>query len=215
MDTVQSEIDAETDATARKNMSTALKELQDNLASGFKDYAYYLNSQYETRILDKYSEALGDALPEITDEELNARYNRLVSLDISKYTDEEAYASALESTSDIYYHTTQGYSQVRSILLKFTDEQTEALLASLPDNTIVRTWATIRDFLHEVAAVIKQHDPNHLVESGTFAGWAYEGYENYRAMHDNPNIDVGNLHEYDYDYQESNTIESPHFEPCL
>ena len=76
-------------------------------------------------------------------------------------------------------------------------------------------WATIRDFLHEVAAVIKQHDPNHLVESGTFAGWAYEGYENYRAMHDNPNIDVGNLHEYDYDYQESNTIESPHFEPCL
>ena len=129
MDTVQSEIDAETDATARKNMSTALKELQDNLASGFKDYAYYLNSQYETRILDKYSEALGDALPEITDEELNARYNRLVSLDISKYTDEEAYASALESTSDIYYHTTQGYSQVRSILLKFTDEQTDALEA--------------------------------------------------------------------------------------
>lgn len=127
MDTVQSEIDAEADATARKNMSTALKELQDNLASGFKDYAYYLNSQYETRILDKYSEALGDALPKITDEELNARYNRLVSIDISKYTDEEAYASALESTSDIYYHTTQGYSQVRSILLKFTDEQTDAL----------------------------------------------------------------------------------------
>lgn len=127
MDTVQSEIDAEADATARKNMSTALKELQDNLASGFKDYAYYLNSQYETRILDKYSEALGDALPEIAEEELNARYNRLVSLDISKYTDEEAYASALESTSDIYYHTTQGYSQVRSILLKFTDEQTDAL----------------------------------------------------------------------------------------
>ena len=127
MDTVQSKIDAEADATARKNMSTALKELQDNLASGFRDYAYYLNSQYETRILDKYSEALGDALPEITDEELDARYNRLVSLDISKYTDEEAYASALESTSDIYYHTTQGYSQVRSILLKFTDEQTDAL----------------------------------------------------------------------------------------
>lgn len=127
MDTVQSEIDAEADATARKNMSTALKELQDNLASGFKDYAYYLNSQYETRILDKYREALGDALPEITGEELDARYNRLVAIDISKYTDEEAYASALESTSDIYYHTTQGYSQVRSILLKFTDEQTDAL----------------------------------------------------------------------------------------
>ena len=76
-------------------------------------------------------------------------------------------------------------------------------------------WAAIRDFLHEVAAVIKRHDPNHLVESGTFAGWAYNGYENYRAMHDSPHIDVGNLHEYDYNYQQSNTIESPHFEPCL
>lgn len=36
-------------------------------------------------------------------------------------------------------------------------------------------WKTIRDFLHEIAAVIKKHDPYHLVESGTFAGWAYEG----------------------------------------
>ena len=76
-------------------------------------------------------------------------------------------------------------------------------------------WTLIRDLLHEVAALIKKHDPNHLVESGTFAGWAYEGYANYKAMHDSPHIDVGNLHEYDYDYQNSNTIESPHFEPCL
>lgn len=76
-------------------------------------------------------------------------------------------------------------------------------------------WYVIRDFLHEMAAIIKKHDPNHLVESGTFAGWAYEGYENYKALHDSPHIDVGNLHEYDYDYQNSNMIESPHFEACL
>lgn len=76
-------------------------------------------------------------------------------------------------------------------------------------------WHTIRDFLHHIAAVIKEHDPNHLVESGTFGGWAYEGYENYRALHNSPNIDVGNLHEYDYDYENSNTIESWHFAPCL
>ena len=76
-------------------------------------------------------------------------------------------------------------------------------------------WQTIRDFLHEVAAVIKKHDPNHLVESGTFPGWAYEGNANYKAIHDSPHIDVGNIHEYDYDYQNSDTIESPHFEPCL
>lgn len=76
-------------------------------------------------------------------------------------------------------------------------------------------WRLIRNLLHEVAALIKKHDPNHLVETGAFAGWAYDGYANYKALHDSPHIDVGNLHEYDYDYQNSNTIESPHFEPCL
>lgn len=34
-------------------------------------------------------------------------------------------------------------------------------------------------------------------------------------MHESPNIDVGSLHEYDYDYQNSNTIESPHFAGAL
>ena len=76
-------------------------------------------------------------------------------------------------------------------------------------------WLTIRDFLHHIAAIIKKYDPNHLVESGTFAGWAYGGADNYKALHDSPNIDVGNLHEYDYDYENSNTIESWHFAPCL
>ncbi len=155
MDTVQSEINDETDATARKNMSTALKELEDNLASSFKDYAYYLNSQYETRILDKYSEALGDALPEITDTEFAARYNRLVELDISKYTDEDAYASALESSTDMLYHTTEGYAKVRSILLQFTDEQTEALetiTAMVGDNEkAVETYRAILALGEDVA----------------------------------------------------------------
>lgn len=76
-------------------------------------------------------------------------------------------------------------------------------------------WRTIKAFLDEVAAVIKRHDPNHLVESGTFPIWAYGGTENYRAMHESPNIDVGNIHEYDYDYEGSNQIESPHFMPCM
>lgn len=127
MDYIADEIAAEQDADARKNMNTALKELQDDLDSNFRDYAYYLNSQYDTRILDKYREALGGALPEITDEELNARYTRLVQLDIAEYVDEETYATALESDDFVYYHTTLGYAQVRSILLKFTDEQTDAL----------------------------------------------------------------------------------------
>lgn len=127
MDYIQDKIDAEEDEQARKNMNTALSQLRDNIESSFRDYSYYLNSQYETRILEKYREALGGELPEITDEEFQSRYQRMVNVNIGSYVDEEAYASALESSSDILFHKTKGYSQVRSILLGFSDDQTSAL----------------------------------------------------------------------------------------
>lgn len=128
MDYIQDRIDAEEDEQARKNMNTALSQLRDNIESSFRDYSYYLNSQYETRILEKYREALGGELPEITDEEFQSRYQRMVNVNIGSYVDEEAYASALESSSsDILFHKTKGYSQVRSILLGFSDDQKSAL----------------------------------------------------------------------------------------
>ena len=127
MDYIQDRIDAEEDEQARKNMNTALSQLRDNIESSFRDYSYYLNSQYETRILEKYREALGGELPEITDEEFRSRYQRMVNVNIGSYVDEEAYASALESSSDILFHKTKGYSQVRSILLGFSDDQKSAL----------------------------------------------------------------------------------------
>jgi Cellulase (glycosyl hydrolase family 5) len=76
-------------------------------------------------------------------------------------------------------------------------------------------WPVIRKFFDEVADVIKDHDPNHLVGSGSWAPWAYGGPENFQTLHSGPDIDVGSLHEYDYDYKESNTIESPHFAGAL
>lgn len=127
MDYIQDRIDAEEDEQVRKNMNTALSQLRDNIESSFRDYSYYLNSQYETRILEKYREALGGELPEITYEEFRSRYQRMVNVNIGSYVDEEAYASALESSSDILFHKTKGYSQVRSILLGFSDDQTSAL----------------------------------------------------------------------------------------
>lgn len=129
MDYIQDRIDAEEDEQARKNMNTALSQLRDNIESSFRDYSYYLNSQYETRILEKYREALGGELPEITNEEFQSRYQRMVNVNIGSYVDEEAYASALgsSSSSDILFHKTKGYSQVRSILLGFSDDQKSAL----------------------------------------------------------------------------------------
>lgn len=126
-DYVNDKISAEEDKTAKKNMQTALNDLNKNLGSTYKDYDYYLNSYYESRILEKYEEMLGDSLPEITDEEVNTYYTKLKNTQISNYVDEATYSSALSSTTNIVYHTTKGYSQVRSILLKFSDDQTAVL----------------------------------------------------------------------------------------
>lgn len=126
-DYVNDKISAEEDKDAQKNMQTALNELNKNLESTYKDYDYYLNSYYETRILEKYEEMLGDSLPEITDEEVQAHYTKLKNTQIGNYVDESAYSSALSSAGNVVYHTTKGYSQVRSILLKFSDDQTAAL----------------------------------------------------------------------------------------
>lgn len=127
VDYVNDKISSEENKDAQKNMQSALNDLNKNLESSYKDYDYYLNSYYETRILEKYEEMLGDSLPEITDDEINTYYTKLKNTQISNYIDESAYSSALSSATNLIYHTTKGYSQVRSILLKFSEDQTAAL----------------------------------------------------------------------------------------
>ena len=127
VDYVNDKISSEENKDAQKNMQSALNDLNKNLESSYKDYDYYLNSYYETRILEKYEEMLGESLPEITDDEINTYYTKLKNTQISNYIDESAYSSALSSATNLIYHTTKGYSQVRSILLKFSEDQTAAL----------------------------------------------------------------------------------------
>jgi hypothetical protein len=75
-------------------------------------------------------------------------------------------------------------------------------------------WQEIKSFLDAVAAEIKKNDPNHLISSGSWAEWAYGGEANFKSLHSGPNIDVGSLHEYDYD-SSNGEIESNHFEETL
>ncbi|ATB28678.1 cellulase family glycosylhydrolase [Melittangium boletus] len=74
---------------------------------------------------------------------------------------------------------------------------------------------TLKAFFNDVSTNIKQVDPNHLVSSGSWAPWAYGGESGFKLIHDVPHIDVGSLHEYDYDYNNGNTIVSPHFSTAL
>ncbi len=119
-------IAAEKDNVAKKNMEYALSKLNDSLKNSYMDYSYYLRQQQQQRVIEKYRDALGKDV-KITQEELDGRYQKLVNVNLADYIDDDAYASALEGSSSVYYHRNTGYLRVRSILLKFSEEQDSAL----------------------------------------------------------------------------------------
>jgi len=74
--------------------------------------------------------------------------------------------------------------------------------------------ATMKAFFDDVATLIKSIDPNHLVLSGSGAEYL-AGTSDFAYVHSGPNVDVGSLHEYDYDWQGSHTIVSGHLKATL
>lgn len=114
---------------------------------------------------------------------------------------------------------TEGYKKeylphVRNIVKRFKDSPAVGMweIINEPGDA---SWQDIKKFYDTIATEIKQIDANHLVSSGSWAPWAYNGLEPFQEMHTSPYIDVGCIHEYDYDYNQSNTIESPHFAVAL
>lgn len=59
--------------------------------------------------------------------------------------------------------------------------------------------ASIKSFYNEAAKELKAADPNHLVATGAWANWAYNGKDGYQTVHDSKYIDVGTYHESDQD----------------
>ena len=68
----------------------------------------------------------------------------------------------------------------------------------------------IKSFYNEVGMELKKADPNHLVSTGTWAPWAYDGVEGFQNIHNSNYIDVGSLHEGDQD-----VVESWHFSTSM
>lgn len=69
---------------------------------------------------------------------------------------------------------------------------------------------TIKSFYNEVAKEIKDADPNHLVATGAWANWAYDGKDGFESIHNSNYIDVGTLHEGDQD-----VVEGWSFPDCI
>ncbi|MEG1394544.1 MAG: hypothetical protein RSD04_02210 [Clostridia bacterium] len=119
-------IKGEKDDVKKANMKAALDTLNTRLKKNFTDYDYFLEQEYETRIVEKYRSAVGKKVV-ITDADVDARLIEKQKLNIQSYIDEDAYAAAIGAGTYSYYHTNKGYFEVKSILLKFSQKQTDAL----------------------------------------------------------------------------------------
>jgi mannan endo-1,4-beta-mannosidase len=75
--------------------------------------------------------------------------------------------------------------------------------------------SVMKSFFDQTAAHIKSKDPNHMVSTGTLAPWMseFKGASGYADVHNSPHIDIISLHEYDYAYNNSRALISPHFAP--
>ncbi|MFP2909738.1 Ig-like domain-containing protein [Pyxidicoccus sp. 3LFB2] len=103
---------------------------------------------------------------------------------------------------------------VRQVVTRFKDSASVGMWELINEPGDADT-ATIKAFFNDASNTIRAIDPNHLISSGSWAPWAYGGEAGFQSLHDLPNIDVGSLHEYDYDYNNGNTIVSPHFGPAV
>jgi mannan endo-1,4-beta-mannosidase len=105
---------------------------------------------------------------------------------------------------------------VRKVVARYADSPTIGMweVMNEPGAHINVHPAVLKAFLDTAAEAIRGVDPSHLIETGTLANYASAAVD-YRLVDSGPNIDVGSIHEYDYDYKTSNVIVSTHLAPAL
>lgn len=89
---------------------------------------------------------------------------------------------------------------VRTVVSRYADSPAVAMweIMNEPGNLASVDDVTMKAFFDDVAATIKSYDPHHLVGTGSMAEYT-SGTRNFGFVHSGPDIDVGSLHEYDYD----------------
>ena len=117
---------------------TALKSVRDNSLGEILDYDYFLLQQMTNYIVDKYTDHVGTTINDTEiRENAKVRYNKQVEIDLKAYVKSEDFSTAASGGTFTYAAPNKENILVKSILLSFTDEQSDALtlLKTLyPDN---------------------------------------------------------------------------------
>lgn len=140
LDTVSEEIKTEKDDNLKRIKKDALKNIKSNLKKSFVAEADVFEDSYESRIVEKYKEKVGnDIASSITSAEILNKLNAKIATDKDSYKKIADYNTAMtgEKQPFSFYHAAEGYFNVKSLLLKFSEAQTSALKLTqtkYPDN---------------------------------------------------------------------------------
>ena len=124
---INAKIKAETDTTTKKNMKSALKTLRENISKSYSGYDWFLTDEIDSCIITILRDGLKEAQV-AQDSEIDTKYTALILENISKL-DEDTYSSAISGSTFLPVNASQDYAGVKSILLKFSEEQSAALTA--------------------------------------------------------------------------------------
>ncbi len=119
------------EADLKKYIEEAAKRVQSDLEKSFKSYDYYLQSEYETKLLERMEIVIGSG-ETVTEAEVEREFARLVAQNKETFANSSsAYESALTSAlATTYYHKLNengSYGFVANILLKLDDESVAKL----------------------------------------------------------------------------------------
>ena len=124
---ISGKITLEKDATKKKNMKSALKTLRENVEKANTGYDWFLQDKLNSCVVTSLRDGLKKSQTS-TEEEINQRYKALI-LDNVSNLDVDTYASAISGSTFLPVNAVNTYAGVKSILLKFSDDQSAALTA--------------------------------------------------------------------------------------
>ena len=124
---ISAKIKTETDSQTKKDMKSALKTLRDNISKSYTDYDWFLSDALSSCVINDLKDGL-KATKTATDDQIDDKYKKLINDNLANLT-ESTYSSAISGSTFLPVNASQEYAGVKSILLKFSEEQSTALTA--------------------------------------------------------------------------------------
>lgn len=143
-----------------KYAAQAVKQLTKELADNYRTYDYYLDRQYESRLLESWQRKLAAGYTP-TDADVAAAYESYLTKNIEAFASDanSSYGTTIDgSITSTVYHPVPGYGYVYNILLQFSDEQSAALKALTANGTV--SDEVVEQYRNNLAKEIKVNISN-------------------------------------------------------